>query len=160
MREVLGSMRTQTQRTRARGLLLGDQWVQGCGIPKASPDLPVDPRGCRTVACVRVRRGVPCLYLLAPDQSSRVRTHTHTHTLPGEPLGLCHRQPAGLPDQTKAKETPSPGPEVRSGDRELARSPLPCKGEAGRKPDSLIKKKKKKLYLSQIPNQIHQKALQ
>ena len=80
MREVLGSMRTQTQRTRARGLLLGDQWVQGCGIPKASPDLPVDPRGCRTVACMCVRRGVPCLYLLAPDQSSRVRTHTHTHT--------------------------------------------------------------------------------
>ena len=75
-------------------------------------------------------------------------THTHTHTLPGEPLGLCHRQPAGLPDQTKAKETPSPGPEVRSGDRELARSPLPCNGEAGRKPDSLIKKKKTKNFIS------------
>ena len=69
-------------------------------------------------------------------------THTHTHTEPREPLGVCHRQPAGLPDQTKAKGTFSPGPEVSSGDRELARSPLPSKGEASRKPDSLLKKKK------------------
>ena len=113
------------------------------------------------MACVRVRRGVPCLYLLAPDQSSHVHTHTHTHTHtePREPLGVCHRQPAGLPDQTKAKGTFSPGPEVSSGDRELARSPLPSKGEASRKPDSLLKKKKI-LYLFEIPNQTHQNALQ
>ena len=72
---------------------------------------------------------------------------------------MCHRQPAGLPDQTKAKGTFSPGPEVSSGDRELARSPLPSKGEASRKPDSLLKKKKI-LYLFEIPNQTHQNALQ